>query len=304
MKIYFINSKEEKCGVYQYGLRLWNILKDSDLDISYFEIDSIEKFYSLNFAKADLLLFNFIYHGTNGPFSWYTRSVAQYVQSVLKIKTATINHTNFFYDIKFDYFIDQDPENGLPRPLFFTIPTNNKTNSLIPQIGSFGFANGYKGFNDIVRFVNDQFEEAQINLHITKAHYISNSNELYDEIVNKINSIVIKPGIKLNITSNFLNNTEMLDFISNNDIVLFAYTGGEFTSSVVDYPISTETPIGVTNCKMFKHVYNEYIDINKYSILEILNYNKKTQFTKHLKEKWSEQNLIDALKRFLATIQS
>ena len=47
MKIYFINSKQPNCGVYQYGRRMWDAIQHSDLDISYFEITTLEEFMKL-----------------------------------------------------------------------------------------------------------------------------------------------------------------------------------------------------------------------------------------------------------------
>ena len=54
MRLYFINSKEKKCGVYQYGLRLWDTIKKSELDISYFEIENETEFNNLDFKNVDI----------------------------------------------------------------------------------------------------------------------------------------------------------------------------------------------------------------------------------------------------------
>jgi tetrameric-type glycyl-tRNA synthetase alpha subunit len=71
MKIYFINSRRENCGVYQYGLRIWDALKESKLDVTYHEIETTEQFYKLDLNSVDILFFNWIEGGAEGPFGWY-----------------------------------------------------------------------------------------------------------------------------------------------------------------------------------------------------------------------------------------
>jgi len=303
MKIYFINSKEKSCGVYQYGLRIWNILKKSDLEIFYHEINSSEEFLKLNFENIDLIFFNFIEGGPNGPFGWYNTSVMDHVSSVLKIKTASILHTTTPTDIKFDFLIDQDPVNGFPRPLYdFCKTKNTKTTDSI-KVCSFGFTNTNKGFDDVVRLVNDQYDNAEINLHLTSSFYGHNASYEKNLVIDQLNKITLKPNVKLNITDSFISNEDLLEFISNNDIVLFGYRYGQHISSATDYPISANIPIGLTNMEQFVHIYKPEIDIHLNKISDILDFNIKNNYVGSFKEKWSSENLILAFKKFLNKIK-
>lgn len=292
MKIYFINSKKENCGVYQYGLRLWDSIKHSKFDVSYFEIENFEEFLSLDFSGVDLLFFNFIEGGYTGPFGWYTIPQVIYVKDVLNIKTATVQHTAAFNTAKFDFVVNQDPDSGLPRPLYNYDLSKPKSSSKVTRICSFGFAGPHKGFDDVVRKVNEEFDEAVVNLHITNAYYGDRDGRGQSSLIEEIKSIPLKPGIQLNITTEFLSNEEILDFVNNNDILLLAYKGGGDPSSLPDYPISTNTPFSVTSMPTFKHVYNENIDFNKRTIKEILEYCKNEAYPNKLRELWSQENLV------------
>jgi len=306
MKIYFINSKTKNCGVYQYGLRIWDIIKESKLDISYHEIETLEEFYKLDLNNVDILFFNWIEGGQTGPFGWYQNSVVLDIkENYNHIKTITIMHTPDLWTATFNYYIDQNPlNNGFIRPLYKYDLNKPKPQHDITHIGSFGFAGDHKGFDDLVKLVNDQYEEAQINLHITRAHYGDVDGIHQQRIIDKINAIPLKTGIKLNITTNFINNDELLDFVYNNDIIILAYRLGRDPSSLPDYPISANIPIAITNVGMFSHIYNENIDIALHTIPEILEYNKTYNYIGKLREEWSRENLLETFESLVIMIHN
>ena len=257
MKIYFINSKKKNCGVYQHGRRVWDALSGTKLDIQYFEIESIDEFNSLDFSKVDILFFNWIEGGSTGPFAWFNTSIAVKLKNDYGITTATIMHTHHFGTAQFDYYVDQDTtKSGFIRPLYDYDITKLKNNHDVIHIGSFGFAGPHKGFVDIVNLVNKQYEAAQINLHITNAYYGDADGSYQRTLIDELESIPLKPHIKLNITTNFITNEEILDFVYNNDIIVLAYKGAMDISGVPDYAISTNTPIAVSDTGAFTHVYN------------------------------------------------
>jgi hypothetical protein len=291
MKIYFINSKQKECGVYQYGRRLWDSLKDSTLNIQYFEISDAKEFLLLDFTDVSILFFNWIEGGTAGPFGWYTHDLAQQIKQQ-NITTVSIMHTNSCFSAKFDYFIDQNPYiSGMPRPLYkFDAVSSNHKNKVI-NIGSFGFVSNYKKFDTVVKLVNEQFDIARINLNISTPFYAHDSRNNLERTINEIRAIPLKPGIELNLNVQFLDNDELLDFISKNDLMIFAYENMEDVSSVVDYVVSTETPLGVTSTGAFKHVYTEKIDIHKHKLQDILDFNKQTKYIAQYKKEWSTDNI-------------
>lgn len=303
MKIYFINSKKENCGVYQYGLRIWDSVKNSKLNIEYHEISNLKEFSSLDLSNVDIIFFNWIEGGPIGPFGWYNHNVALELKTKYNIITVTVMHTPDFTTATFDYYIEQDTtKSGFIRPLYEYDITKPKLKNDVTTIGSFGFAGDHKGFDDIVRLVNDQYDNAVINLHITNAYYGDAEGIHQHRIIDSIRSIPLKEGIKLNITSKFLSNSEMLDFVYSNDIILLGYKGTRDISSMPDYAISTGTPIGVTSVGSFSHIYKDEIDINKHSIKEILDFNLSTNYIKSLREDWSRENMVLCFENLMNSI--
>lgn len=294
MKIYFINSKKQNCGVYQYGLRIWDSLKNSKLNIQYYEIETRDEFDLLDLSDVDMLFFNWIEGGPAGPFGWYDADLASRLKKLYRLKTVTIMHTPDFHTTSFDYYIDQDPNNnGFTRPLYtFDIKKQKPKHNKI-HVCSFGFAGDHKGFDDVVRKVNSEFDDAVINLHITNAHYGDRDKVGQTRIIDNIQSIPRKPGIELNITTDFRTNDEILNFVHENDIVLLAYRHGKDISGVPDYAISANTPFGVTNIGQFRHVYSENVDINLQTIQSILDYHHTTNLLEQFQREWSRENLVE-----------
>lgn len=292
MKVYFINNKEKSCGVYQYGLRLWGVLQNSNLEVSYFEVGTAEEFLQLDFSNVDLLFFNWIEGGSSGPFGWYTHSLANMINDQYKIPTITIRHTHSIFSTRFDCMVDQHPATGLTRPLYkFDDNKPKQTNDVI-RIGSFGFAGTHKRFDHIVKLVNEQFDSAIINLNITNAFYGDVHGVEQQKIIDMVTAVPRKPNVVLNITRDFLDNEQLLDFVHNNDIIIFTYEGTTDVSSAPDYVISTNTPIAVTNAKTFDHIYKKEIDINLRSITEILDFNKESKYVESLRNRWSDETLL------------
>lgn len=291
MKIYFINSRQPKCGVYQYGLRFWEAIRNSPFDTEYFEISTAEEFASLDFSNVDIIFFNWIEGGSTGPFGWFTHSIANMLK-LRGIRTASILHTHSCFSTSIDTFVDQNPaESGMPRPLYFFDKSLPKPNNEVVNIGSFGFAGGHKGFSKLVRMVNDQFEAAVINLNISNAFYGDAAGTELTKILNEVKSIPLHPGIQLNLTNDFMDNDDLLNFVHKNDLMVFAYESVTDISSVVDYAISTNTPIAVTSAGAFKHVHTPEIDIDINPLKNILEYNRKTNYTENFRLMWSPENL-------------
>ena len=126
--------------------------------------------------------------------------------------------------------------------------------------------------------------------------------KLVDEIIKDILSIPRKEKIKLNLTTDFMNNEELLQFVSKNDLLVFAYRNVGNISSVVDYAISVGNPIAVTNITSFRHIYTKEIDIDLYTLKDILTYNKNSEHILKFKEQWSSKNLLTNFENLLNKI--
>ena len=298
MRVLFINSKVENCGVYQYGLRVWNIIKKSSFDISYHEVSTKSEFFEINFSSVDLVFFNWIEGGANGPFSWFDFYCYRLLKAQ-KIQVASVKHTDLCYSTQFDFLIPQDPEIGLLRPLY---PFSGlKKNNEVFTIGSFGFAFEHKNFPYIVRLVNSQFDRALIKFNITNAFYGDADGSMLKKIINDVLAVPRKPGIEVIINQSFLGNDELLEWINSNDLIVFAYTQPPDISSVVDYVISTNTPLAVTNITAFRHIYTPYIDIQKYSLIDIYKFNVNHNYPKRFLDEWAYNNFLQKFESLISS---
>ena len=132
----FINSVEKQCGVYQYGLRLFNQLSRKDI-FEYAEIGSLNDLINrLNTKKYDACILN--YH--SALFGWWNQP----------IKTFYIYHEGGL-QIDPKYVLNTDPVCsmglGIPRPIYQGTITTIKNDGL--TFGSFGFGFENKGFERI-----------------------------------------------------------------------------------------------------------------------------------------------------------
>ena len=293
MKVLFINNNKKLCGVYQYGLRVYDIIKKSSkYNVIYVEVETENECNTvIKTIIPDRIIYN--WHAVTMPWS----TDAYFAKS--NIPTYVCNHDKYNWQFKhvigiFIDMIDEDhhPNYSLPRPTFNYI--NNKYVDLdIVKIGSFGFGFANKGFQTLCRIVNEQFDKAIISLHIPFSHYCDTDGNQAKYIATECQNIITKPGIKLQITHHYMSNEELLDFLAMQTINIFAYDflNNNGLSSCIDYAVSVNRPIGITNSYMFRHIINLDILVEYNSIMSIIK--NGTEYINKLKDKWSHEKMIN-----------
>lgn len=297
--VLFLNHKQWICGVHQFGRRVYDLASESkNINYVYKEIDSYAEYKSLlSWFTPEYILYN--WH--RGTMPWLTEEM---VAGNKKSKHYFIFHEEFMrknYD-KYLFFGDYDMENRvpenrrtlLPRPLLRYSGSYQK-NSL-PTIGSFGFALKQKGLPELVKKVNEEFDNAVINFQIPKSFFGDPLGTQAKEVIIECKRANVKPGIKLTITQDFLNDTKTLEFLAKNDINVFLYgENGEGISSVIDYSLSVKRPIGITDCGMFRHIKRKEILIPENSIKEIISLG--TLPLEPLYKKWNPDNFSKEMEK-------
>lgn len=259
-KIIITNHEDEACGVYQYGKRVASILLDigsPHYEYYYLELseknDYIDKISEIN---PDIVVHNYL----NITMPWFDSECFHLLKS-RNIPQGLIVHNTGYANV-FDFFIHQNPlypQNGInysiPRPLFKYSP--DKINHReVPKINTFGFAFLFKEYENIVKLINSQLDYAEINMHLTLSKFFPNHKEL-EEIKDRCSSEITKEGVKLNITSEFKSDEEILSFLSQADLNIFLYKdypNYNGISSVIDYALSVKRPIAVCKSNMFAHI--------------------------------------------------
>ena len=298
MNFLFLNHKIKNCGVYQYGQRLYEIVKNEKS--VYCEIENIHEYQNVQNVLDEKYIF-IIYNFHTSTMSWLNKNNIQ-----KKVKNIGRVHESLsdFFD-KIIEIIPNQHEMSIPRPIFekWNKVYNdfiNYSEPGVPIFGSFGFAFQNKGFDKIISIINEQFDKAIIKFVIPGAYYqahgvdINTTNSL---VKNKLTSIHVKPDIKIMITHDFYSNDEILTFLESNTMNIFMYDSmnGRSISSVIDYAISVKKPIGISDSNMFRHIYSDTICLYKVSINECLK-NSVNYFSRFLHE-WSHKNMLLEFKK-------
>ena len=316
MKILFLNHKIEACGVYQYGLRISNILKKSDKNnYIYVEIDNHSSYLKyISIHNPDIIIYN--YHSST--MSWLNSNNIQ-----RNVKNICIPHESSC--LLFDYIFTINPDEietnniyNIPRPIYENIKNifisykikddtidqfiNYNEGPDVPIFGSFGFGFQNKGFDKIIDIINQNYEKAIIKLVITLAHFDPHNDTNYKVISDLCKSKNINPNIKLLICNKFFTNEEILLFLNANNANIFLYDQmiGRGISSVIDYAISVNKPVVISDSYMFRHIYSHEICVYKTNIKDAIN--NSIKILPELLNMFSNKNLIDKIDKIINNI--
>ena len=322
--ILFVTHTKQQCGVYQFGKDLFEALsKSTHYKFVKLECESLDELIkAVSKINPDAILYNFhpsvmpwlftkIFKGVYksniseikivqiGIIHEVTQSIADGAKARKKI-LLTKNKTKILNSY-FDYYVCSDPTITITNNIIFKtgrlIP-NYQSDTIcvsnpIPVIGSFGFATPNKGFEELVSRVQDEYENAVIRINMPFAEFGDKLGENAHRIAANCKTLITKPGIKLEIFHDFLDNNDLLKFLAGNDINVFYYQDktGRGISSAADFAIAVKKPIAVSDCPMFRHLLkdNPRICLNNFSLKEI----EKNGFSSldKISSKWTSENL-------------
>lgn len=303
INILFLNHHKSQCGVYDYGVRIYDIWKKSKMiTFSYMEIGSLEEYNNINFSSYSAIMYN--YHLCT--MTWLSHAT---------ISTQTIN-IGILHEYRPTFFHKCiNTQSDIPRPIYDHIPTelhttdekiksfiSYGTDKNIPIIGSFGFGFTTKGFDKIISYVNDQFSEAIIKIIMPYATFGDESGKMATYVAQLCNQIPRNSGIQILIIHNYLDNNDLLYFLNTNTINMFLYDKmeGKGISSTIDYALSVNTPIGISDSFMFQHIYNDSICVYKSSINDCIKNSK--EYLKQYKNEYSHDNSIKFIESCIMSV--
>jgi 2-polyprenyl-3-methyl-5-hydroxy-6-metoxy-1,4-benzoquinol methylase len=297
--VLFVNkSIPQRCGVYQFGKRIGNILSGSEkCRFIYTEIESEEEYWK----EVDAYQPNGAIFNVHLSMPWLNPSV------VNKSHEKGIFQVSLFHEGAtpegFDYYIvtyPNFPENAFifstPRPLMeyentYPIPE-------IPVINCFGFGDN-QNFLQLAQRVNQEFDVAILNLQIS---YKDFDTSLTD--TDACRRAITKKGIELNINHAFLSENELLDFLAKGSLNAFLYYERKERgcASTLDFALAVKRPIAITKSNMMLHVSDAKpsICIEDRSLKEIM----ASGFgpLEPYYEKWRPKRLIEAYEKIVEKI--
>ncbi len=283
--ILFISHKVKQCGVYEFGKNIFNVISGSvKYNFIKAECESLDELnQAIKQHNPSAIVYN--YHPSVLPWLCTKISKGVYRNNLSGIKavqigiiheiTQEVADTATGYGNKyilgpshkklnslFDFYIAADPTLLLKNPLVFKtgrlIPSYSKSmpEPAIITIGSFGFATPKKGFEKLVQKVQEEFDEAIIRLNMPSADFGDADGDNAKLIAANCKSLITKPGIQLEVSHQFMNDNELLDFLAGNSMNVFMYEDkeGRGISSTVDNALAVKKPIAVSHCPMFRHI--------------------------------------------------
>jgi SAM-dependent methyltransferase len=283
-RILFVTHSSKQCGVYEFGKKIFQAISTSDVyNFIKVECNSLGDLKeAINTHLPQAIIYN--YHPTVLPWVCTKVSKGLYKNNIsaeepiqiglihevtqIVADTATgyrnkwiLGESQKKLNSLFDFYIAPDPTLLLKNPLVF------KTGRLIDKyegyvqpkeftFGSFGFGTPNKGFQNVVKRIQSEFDAATIRLNIPAADFGDEKGENAKNIAADCEAIITKPGIKLEVSHEFKDNTALLDFLAGNAMNIFLYEDkyGRGLSSAVDNALSVQRPIAVSRSPMFRHI--------------------------------------------------
>ena len=308
--VLMISQKERMCGIYQYGRNITNTLRKSKkYNFMFCECGNATDLYeAVKFYSPIAIIYNY-YHPT---MPWIKQSVTR----KYKVPQLAIIHEFVQKDADkttnrlFDYSLYQDPDLIVRNPYVFRTKqllypyTNTTPLPEIPTIGSFGFGFPDKGFEKLVATVQDEFDIANIRLHIPFNDVVDPYGINASKVVERCFKIVKKPGISLAVTHDFWTEPQLLDFLAGNTINCFFTDVNKVLgiSGATHHALAVHRPIAITKCQMYRDILNTTpsICIEDLTLKEII-----TNGTKPLERfyrEWSEEEFIKDYEGILETV--
>ena len=301
--VLFVNHKIKKCGVYQYGIRLYNLLQKSKcINYVWCEIENYHEYmYQLSLYNYDLIFYN--YHPC--IMGWLNNSNIQKNKKNIGIQHDLDENEIFDITLRLDTtLIERENRYNIERPIFENVDDILKGHNLcspsfntfvnynegndVPIFGSFGFCFNRKCFHKIVDIVCKNYDRAIIKLILTNADTVNSDREVIENCYKSLT----KSGVKLLITQEFVEENDILAFLKSNSMNIFLYEShpNAGVSSVIDYALSVNTPFAICESSWFRHIYSNDICVDKTNIRDIMN-NSSYIFNK-LRDLFSNARLL------------
>jgi len=258
-----------RCGVSLTGSLLANILDKHPLyKIKTIYTDSIDNCSKkiLDY-KPDLVIFNF-HKGVN---PWIETMNLRELYADIKCICIVYDqakqiaeqwnpytHPVWQYMMTYDESVPQNEGVFVVNHLPAKAPTVKYVEHGIPIIGWQGFPAPWKGVHRIAAQVQNEFDEAIIRLHMPDGFFTQPKNVYGPQILAQVKSIITKPGIKVEVSNNWLNEQGIVNWLAQNTIncYFYDYLDGAGMSGSIDYAIAARRPIAITKSHQFKSYWS------------------------------------------------
>jgi len=293
----FLNTEKAICSIYESGKMCYDCLIQS----SYYSIDYIELSVDKREIPADYDFYIFNYHWVK--MGWMdTKFVKQLPGFKATIVLEMSQNSPFDCVSKddFDAYIVLDPTcnhflknvYAFPRPLEVSLNpiTEYKHENKTPVIGTFGLSYSDKGFDEVIKAVNEEFEEAIVRINVP------NSENVTPQIVSDFKALIasfdLKDKIKIELSDHYFNKEELLNWCAQNTLNVFLYNRrvGNGLSATTDQAIASGRPLAVSTNPTFRHIHSYITPYPYLSLKESIN--STIPLVKRIQQDWSPAEFV------------
>lgn len=250
----FYNSAKAQCSIYESGLMCYNALKQSDKYIlDYTEEEVLYVDYDFAVFNHHIAVNNWMVNGSLNEFKGHKYCIVLEVGQGDDLMPLTPRIFDSYIVID-PSILDNDNVYGFPRPIE-NYEVDEYVDRGYPIIGTFGFATDGKRWTEVVELAQNDFDVATVRINIPFATHVTDSWQRIQKIISDIKSCIKKPGIKVEITHNYMDKPELVKWCSRNTINYFPYYRNMHgLAAVTDQAISAKRPILTTPNPTFRHI--------------------------------------------------
>ena len=294
MSAYTILNESQK---YHYELHLCNLPQHAGVDESVAWVDSIDADavifnwcpYTMHWLKPEVMYqlrdrpylvisgHDYTWTDLNHPLPVAQRTRPNFVWSVDPTFAGFITPELKFYGQKLNFSEEEMRElarlpnyGALPRPVIdYKDLQYREPNWDHIVVGTFGFSATSKGYDQIIRVVNEDLADVPkitLRLYATHGQWQGYDPTPGDKLANKIRDLA-NPNVTVEIMHEFIEDPYILAAKLNElDAVIFIYDyfiGSEGTnktrsavSSSLDHGLASKKPVALNRSKMFSHVWD------------------------------------------------
>lgn len=293
----FLNTERAVCSIYESGKMSYDCLIQSEsYSLDYVELNAENREIHLGY---DFYIFN--YHWTQ--MGWLdTKRIKKLPGFKATIVLEMSQNSPFDCVSKddFDAYIVLDPTcrhflnnvYAFPRPLetcFHSAVINPESNKH-PIIGTFGLSFSDKGFDEVVKAVNKEFELATIRINVPNSVNATPQDKI--QFQSLLASLKLKENIKIELSDHYFNKEELINWCSQNTLNTFLYNRriGNGLSATTDQAIASCRPLAISTNPTFRHIHTY---IKPYPYLSLKESIRTTiPLVKKIQENWSSRNFV------------
>lgn len=251
----FVNTTNERCGVWQYGDRLWWCLEPSER-IKWWRADCTDfgnLMASVNHCKPDWIVYNW------APLIGGYLSGAPFDIAPTQ---AIIFHDTHINELAWPAILFSDPgmaprSNWHPigRPIGKCCISTHLDKT--PSIGCHGFI-GAQATNVVAQVIKE-FEYATVRLLLPFSPFCDWQGHAATSIAAQCREMVKGTGIHLEVSHDFLAPDDLLHWLAQNTINCYLRDPAmpwRGVSSAPDSALAVLRPLAVNKCSAFRHLHN------------------------------------------------